>query len=216
MEEKRISKNIKEMLKSRHIKIKDIAGALGIEPCHLSRKLTNNTIQLSEAVIIADYLHCSLDDLIGRTVKDELTERIEKNNYSELSRARAIQFIKAFYNAGMVSFVPIKRPIRTKNQTNLLFATDKATVEEAASGIRFEGIKKEEITYFTIEDGVIKELLSDLYDPGNKSPEKIFEKYESRNDIGSSEIIENGSRVSRSDPGYYSTPARDENGWYSL
>lgn len=211
-----IASCIKNTLAKRSIKIKDIAKKLNIEPCNLSRKLNNDTVTLKEAVEIADYLHCSLDDLIGRTVKDELTERIEKNNYSELSRARAIQFIKAFYNAGMVSFVPIKRPIRTKNQANLLFATDKATVVEASSGIRFEGIKKEEITYFTIEDGVIKELLSDLYDPGNKSPEKIFEKYESRNDIGSSEIIENGSRASRSDPGYYSTPARDENGWYSV
>jgi DNA-binding Xre family transcriptional regulator len=87
-----LAENIKIQAKARNIQLKDMYAELGMSKGVLSNLRTGRMIAADSLARIADYLDCSMDFLMGRTV-DPAVQRMELTDEERQKVTDFIQFI---------------------------------------------------------------------------------------------------------------------------
>jgi len=87
-----LAENIKIQAKARNIQLKDMYAELGLSKGVLSNLRTGRMIAADSLARIADYLDCSMDFLMGRTV-DPAVQRMELTDEERQKVTDFIQFI---------------------------------------------------------------------------------------------------------------------------
>ena len=87
-----LAENIKIQAKARNIQLKDMYAELGMSKGVLSNLRTGRMIAADSLARIADYLDCSMDFLMGRTV-DPAVQRMELTDEERQKVTDFLQFI---------------------------------------------------------------------------------------------------------------------------
>jgi DNA-binding Xre family transcriptional regulator len=87
-----LAENIKIQAKARNIQLKDMYAELGMSKGVLSNLRTGRMIAADSLARIADYLDCSMDFLMGRTV-DPAVRRMELTDEERQKVTDFLQFI---------------------------------------------------------------------------------------------------------------------------
>ena len=87
-----LAENIKIQAKARNIQLKDMYAELGMSKGVLSNLRTGRMIAADSLARIADYLNCSMDFLMGRTV-DPAVQRMELTDEERQKVTDFLQFI---------------------------------------------------------------------------------------------------------------------------
>lgn len=82
--------SLKEVLKSKGVKQSDVAAKLGIPKSTFSMWVNNRrTMGFDDAIMLADYLDCSLDELAGRETPTRTLSEFERKMIDVFNAANA-------------------------------------------------------------------------------------------------------------------------------